>query len=95
VKLLAARPHLSSARRRGAQIELRRELKSMAATSQTESLGVVEQQWRAAVVEVERARSEYLEHLRGVDRDEAESGRLWLRLWLAERRRDELFRVMD
>jgi hypothetical protein len=78
-----------------AQIELSGELKSMSATPRTEGSGVLEQQWRSAIVEVERVRSEYAEHLRAVDRDEAELERLWLQLWIAERRRDELFRTLD
>jgi hypothetical protein len=67
----------------------------MADSSQTESPCAVEQQWRAAIVEVERVRSEYIEQLRSTDGGESESGRLWLRLWNAERRRDELFRAMN
>lgn len=55
----------------------------------------VEAQWRAAVVQAEHARQEYAQHLRAADRDESELGRLWVRLWLAERRRDELFRRLD
>jgi hypothetical protein len=66
----------------------------MSDSPQRESPGAVEQQWRAAIVEVERVRREYIEQLRTTDGGESESGRLWLRLWNAERRRDELFRTM-
>jgi hypothetical protein len=41
------------------------------------------------------ARQDYIQYLRAPDREESEVGRLWLRLWLAERRRDELFRILD
>jgi hypothetical protein len=52
----------------------------------------VEQAWLQMIVEAEQARQEYTEYLRSSDREESELGRLWLRLWQAERRRDELFR---
>lgn len=54
--------------------------------------GDSEAEWRAALVQAEYARRDYDQCLRGPDRDESELGRLWLRLWLAERRREELFR---
>jgi len=57
--------------------------------------GQIEQAWREAVVEVEHARQEYIAYLRMTDRSENEVGRLWLQLWRAERRRDELFRMME
>ena len=62
----------------------------MAMSSPTKGPNIVEPRWREAVAEVERARGAYIEHLRDGDRDEAELGRLWLRLLYAERRRDEL-----
>jgi len=51
--------------------------------------------WSEALLEVEYARIAYLQQLRLPDRDEREVDRLWLRLWRAERRRDELHRVME
>lgn len=67
----------------------------MSATPKTDGNDYVEAQWRAALVQAERARQDYAQHLRAADREESELGRLWLRLWLAERRRDELFRRLD
>lgn len=67
----------------------------MPATLQSDSRDASERQWGEAVVDVEYARQDYLEHLRRVHRDEAELNRLWLRLWKAERRRDELFKTID
>jgi hypothetical protein len=52
----------------------------------------VEAEWLAAVVQVEHARQHYAQYLRAADKEESEVERLWLYLWLAERRRDELFR---
>ena len=51
-----------------------------------------ESEWRTTLVEVERARREYEVMLRAHESDERAIGRLWLRLWRAERRRDELLR---
>jgi len=51
--------------------------------------------WREALLEVEYARIAYLQQLRLPDRDEREVDRLWLRLWRAERQRDELHRVIE
>jgi hypothetical protein len=48
--------------------------------------------WREALVEVEHARQAYVEHLKASDDETAEIDRLWLRLWRAERRRDELMK---
>ena len=48
--------------------------------------------WNAAIVQAAYARRDYAQCLRASDRDESVLERLWLRLWLAERRRDELFR---
>lgn len=67
----------------------------MSSASATDPNSHLETQWRAAVVEAERARQDYVSHLREAERDEAEASRLWQRLWLAERRRDELFRRLD
>jgi hypothetical protein len=55
----------------------------------------IEEAWRQMVVEAEYARQEYAEYLRTVDGEESELRRLWLRLWRAERRRDELFRNLN
>lgn len=41
------------------------------------------------------SRVAYLQQLRQLDRDERELDRLWLRLWRAERRRDELHRLVQ
>ena len=51
--------------------------------------------WKAALVQAEYARRDYAQCLKATDRDESELARLWLRLWLAERHRDELFRRME
>jgi hypothetical protein len=51
--------------------------------------------WKEALVQAENARRAYTEGLRATVEDEAELGRLWLRLWLAERRRDELLRRLE
>jgi hypothetical protein len=53
--------------------------------------------WREAVIEVESLRQEYEELLGDpdTDMDDPAVGRLWLHLWLAERRRDELLRAPD
>jgi hypothetical protein len=51
--------------------------------------------WSEALLEVEYARVAYLQQLRQLDRDERELDRLWLRLWRAERRRDELHRLVQ
>jgi hypothetical protein len=71
------------------------EIISMSTLPRAEGLADVEAEWRAYVVEVEHARQDYIQYLRAPDREESEVGRLWLRLWLAERRRDELFRILD
>jgi len=67
----------------------------MSASPQTEVEANVEGEWLAALVQVEHARQDYAQYLRAADREESEVGRLWLHLWLAERRRDELFRRLD
>jgi hypothetical protein len=67
----------------------------MSSLIEAEAPAETEIQWLAAVVQVEHARQDYAEYLKSPEKLEAESGRLWLRLWLAERRRDELFRQLD
>lgn len=49
-------------------------------------------EWRAAVLEVEHARKEYARALAAADHGETEVD-MWLRLWRAERRRDELAKL--
>jgi hypothetical protein len=51
--------------------------------------------WSEALVQAEYARRDYAQCLRAPERDESELRRLWLRLWFAERRREELFRRLD
>jgi hypothetical protein len=51
--------------------------------------------WNAALIQAEYARRDYAQCLRASERDESELGRLWLLLWLAEWRRDELFRRLE
>lgn len=67
----------------------------MSSASDTNSKSHLEDEWRAAVVAAERARQAYLAHLQEHERDELESSRLWQHLWLAERRRDELYRRLE
>jgi hypothetical protein len=55
----------------------------------------VEFQWLAALVRAEHARQEYAQYLRAADTDETVERRLWLQLWHAERRREELFRMLS
>ncbi len=50
-------------------------------------------EWRAAVLEVEQARLEYARALAAADHGETEVDMMWLRLWRAERRRDELTKL--
>lgn len=52
-------------------------------------------EWRDAILEFERARLEYADVLESETEDSPAVGRRWLRLWLAERRRDELLRRAD
>lgn len=49
-------------------------------------------EWRAAVVELEQARVQYARVLAQPDSEDRDVDRVWLRLWRAERRRDELIR---
>ena len=48
--------------------------------------------WRQTLVEIEALRQRYDELNRTGGASEAELDLLWLRLWLAERRRDELLK---
>jgi hypothetical protein len=49
-------------------------------------------EWRAALIEVEEARRQYARVLTAANSAESELDSVWLRLWRAERRRDELLR---
>jgi hypothetical protein len=55
----------------------------------------IEAEWRAALIQAERLRQEYSHHLGASDTEEPDLERLWLKLWTAERRREELFRAID
>jgi hypothetical protein len=52
------------------------------------------QEWLQVMIEVERAWQSYAEHVRSKGMDDPAIGRLWLRLWRAERRRDELLKTL-
>jgi hypothetical protein len=56
---------------------------------------VGEREWRDAVVEVELARVEYAKHAEAGEEDSHAVGRRWVRLWRAERRRDDLIKNSD
>jgi hypothetical protein len=62
----------------------------MSEVQRDESFGVLEREWRRAVVEVERARQKYLRCLEATDAGESRFRQAWLHLYRAERRRDEL-----
>jgi hypothetical protein len=49
-------------------------------------------EWRAAMIEVEEARQLYARVLAAAGSVESEVDNVWLRLWRAERRRDELIK---
>ena len=68
---------------------------STAREDQADTVG--EREWRDAIVELERSRQEYERRLSDGESESEERaiGRLWLRLWRAERRRDELLRRSD
>jgi hypothetical protein len=71
------------------------ETASMSTPAQNLETVFTDRAWREALLEVEYARIAYLQQLRLPDRDEREVDRLWLRLWRAERQRDELHRVVE
>jgi hypothetical protein len=50
-------------------------------------------EWRAALIEVEAARQQYARVVTAGDSEDAEVDNVWLRLWRAERRRDELIKL--
>jgi hypothetical protein len=64
----------------------------MSTSRRTEVPATGERAWREALVEVEQARLEYAKHADASDEDDRAVGRRWLRLWQAERRRDELIK---
>lgn len=68
------------------------ELRASAPRSTAAMDATPEDEWSAAVLEVERARQAYVERLRSAENDDPAIGRLWLRLWRAERKRDRLIR---
>ena len=49
-------------------------------------------EWRAALIEVEEARKQYARVLSAAGSVDSEVDNVWLRLWRAERRRDELIK---
>jgi hypothetical protein len=49
-------------------------------------------EWRSALMEVEQARQQYARVLTAADSEDSEIDTVWLRLWRAERRRDELLK---
>jgi hypothetical protein len=63
----------------------------MAEAAIAESPSDIEGAWYIALVQAERLRQDYVQHERAADIAELEPESLWLLLWLAERRRDELF----
>ena len=67
----------------------------MSEVQRDESLGVLEREWRRAVVEVERARQKYLRCLEATDAGESRFRQAWLHLYRAERRRDELLMSLE
>ena len=64
----------------------------MSASERTDALEVNQRAWREALMEVEQARMEYAKL---TDESDGAIGRHWLRLWRAERRRDELIKSSD
>jgi hypothetical protein len=54
-------------------------------------------EWRQVVIEVETLRQEYARRLSAdeSEHDERAINQLWLRLWRAERRRDELLKESE
>jgi hypothetical protein len=67
----------------------------MSAPALSLTLEPTERAWREALLEAEYVRAVYLQQLQLPERDERELDRLWLCLWQAERRRDELYRAME
>ncbi len=67
----------------------------MSAVPLLDSAYLTELDWRKAVVAAERARQEYTAYLHSATDEDEQQGRLWLRLWRAERRRDELYRELQ
>ena len=69
------------------------EVSVMSSARSMESSHVADQEWVEVLTEVEQAWHAYDERVRSTDMRHPSVGRLWLRLWLAEQRRDELIRA--
>jgi hypothetical protein len=67
----------------------------MSASERTNATEGDRRAWGEALLEVEQARVAYAKLVDGSDADDGAVGRRWLRLWRAERRRDELMRKPD
>lgn len=67
----------------------------MAAPETTNGPDAREREWRDVIAEVEQARMDYAKYADAREEDDHAVGRRWLRLWRAERRRDELIRSSD
>ena len=67
----------------------------MSASERIDALEGNQRAWREALMEVEQARMEYAKLTDESDADGRAVGRRWLRLWRAERRRDELVKGSD
>jgi hypothetical protein len=67
----------------------------MSAPERTDAPWGNQRAWREALLEVEEARLEYAKLADDGAGDDRAVGRRWLRLWRAERRRDELIRTSD
>lgn len=65
----------------------------MSANQSEQSVDPCSPEWRAAVLEVEQARREYARVLAAANSAETELDIMWLRLWRAERRRDDLAKL--
>jgi hypothetical protein len=65
----------------------------MGAEQAEEGMDGCSPEWRAAVLEVEQARQDYARVLAAGSSGETEVDIMWLRLWRAERRRDELAKL--
>jgi hypothetical protein len=68
---------------------------NMSATERNDVRELHAREWRDAILEFERARLEYAGILDAGVEDSPAVGRRWLRLWRAERRRDELLQRAD
>lgn len=71
---------------------LLREVAKMSESERTDIPEARDREWREALVEVERARVDYARYSETDDEDDRAVGRRWLRLWRAERHRDDLIK---